>query len=108
MPTGRWFVTLDSLYPVAVFTESMEKAVKALNDYLSGTHRRCVEVRLAPPELADWLNVDMHQSTQYFVTLYERTRPRYRTKVPGGWLYGSAWVPVALASSVVVITCEDS
>ena len=67
-------------------------------------------IRPAPPELAEWLEAEMHKSSKA-ETEKGQLGTNTRTKVPGGWFYAggagesaaAVFVPVALASGITVI-----
>jgi hypothetical protein len=122
----QWYVTVcvpGGEY--ACFTDGAQIARDSLNDLpISAGDATCESdgsygydyfVRVAPPELAEWLDAPMHCIMAWNTDLL-------RAKVPGGWIYyqheisrdpdngmriihdsAQCFVPVALASGITII-----
>jgi len=68
--------------------------------------------RPAPPDLAEWLDAEMHVEQRLDKNAYG---PDSRTKVPGGWFYAggagesaaAVFVPVAGSANITIIAGDQ-
>jgi len=71
-----------------------------------------ISYRNAPPDLAEWLDAEMHVEQRLDKNAYG---PDSRTKVPGGWFYAggagesaaAVFVPVAGSANITIIAGDQ-